>query len=31
MLRVLDSLTPELDWRLAAIVGLTCILAGIAV
>ena len=31
MLRVLDSLTPELDWRLAAAVGLACILAGIAV
>jgi methyl-accepting chemotaxis protein len=30
MLRVLDRLTPELDWRLAAAVGLVCLLAGIA-
>jgi methyl-accepting chemotaxis protein len=30
MLRVLDSLTPELDWRLAAAVCLVCLLAGIA-
>ena len=31
MLRVLDSLTPELDWRLAAAVCLVCLLAGVAV
>src|SRR6202795_3823984 len=31
MLRVLDSLTPELDWRLAAAVGLVFLLAGVAV
>ncbi|MGA8497632.1 MAG: PAS-domain containing protein [Xanthobacteraceae bacterium] len=31
MLRVLDSLTPELDWRLAAAVCLVCLLAGIAI
>ena len=31
MLRVLDSLTPALDWRLAAAVGLVFLLAGIAV
>src|SRR5580700_2131136 len=30
MLRVLDSLPPELDWRLAAVVCLACLLAGIA-
>src|ERR1700726_4761350 len=30
MLRVLDSLTPALDWRLAAAVGLVFLLAGIA-
>ena len=30
MLRVLDSLPPELDWRLAAAVGLVFLLAGIA-
>jgi len=31
MLRVLNSLTPELDWRLVAAVCLVCVLAGVAV
>ena len=31
MLRVLNNLTPELDWRLLAVVCLVCVLAGVAV